>query len=75
MIFNNNKPYKLFRILVTGLLADRKPVDLHIFRNYTSPSDMINQDQPCDYPPPPPPHEQLAWKAARASGAAPSYFR
>jgi calcium-independent phospholipase A2 len=63
------------KILVTGLLADRKPVDLHIFRNYTSPSDMINLDQPCDYPPPPPPHEQLAWKAARASGAAPSYFR
>ncbi|CAH1738202.1 unnamed protein product [Aphis gossypii] len=63
------------KILVTGLLADRKPVDLHIFRNYTSPSDMINLDHPCDYPPPPPPHEQLAWKAARASGAAPSYFR
>jgi len=36
---------------------------------------MINPDKPCDYPPPPPPHEQLAWKAARASGAAPSYFR
>ncbi|XP_050434719.1 85/88 kDa calcium-independent phospholipase A2 [Adelges cooleyi] len=63
------------KLLVTGLLADRKPVDLHIFRNYKSPSDMLNLDIPCDYPPPPPPTEQLAWKAARASGAAPSYFR
>jgi hypothetical protein len=26
-------------------------------------------------PPPPPPNEQLVWQAARASGAAPSYFR
>jgi len=25
--------------------------------------------------PPPPPHEQLVWRAARATGAAPSYFR
>lgn len=25
--------------------------------------------------PPPPPHQQLIWQAARASGAAPSYFR
>lgn len=25
--------------------------------------------------PPPPPEKQLIWKAARATGAAPSYFR
>lgn len=25
--------------------------------------------------PPPPPNEQLVWQAARATGAAPSYFR
>lgn len=25
--------------------------------------------------PPPPPEDQLVWRAARATGAAPSYFR
>lgn len=64
------------KLMITAVLADCKPVDLHIFRNYPSPSEMIDPDAPpglCT--PPPPPQEQLLWKAARASGAAPSYFR
>lgn len=29
------------KIMVTGVMADRKPVDLHFFRNYTSASDIL----------------------------------
>lgn len=64
------------RIIVTGVLADRKPVELHLFTNYQSPSFMIDPTTtPSQYEDPPPPHQQLIWEAARASGAAPSYFR
>lgn len=29
------------KIMVTGVMADRKPVDLHLFRNYTSASEIL----------------------------------
>lgn len=29
------------KVMVTGVMADRKPVDLHFFRNYTSASDIL----------------------------------
>lgn len=29
------------KIMVTGVMADRKPVDLHLFRNYKSASDIL----------------------------------
>lgn len=29
------------KIMVTAVMADRKPVDLHLFRNYTSASDIL----------------------------------
>lgn len=29
------------KIMVTGVMADRKPVDLHLFRNYTCASDIL----------------------------------
>lgn len=29
------------KIMVTGVMADRKPVDLHLFRNYNSASDIL----------------------------------
>lgn len=29
------------KLMVTGVMADRKPVDLHFFRNYTSASDIL----------------------------------
>lgn len=29
------------KIMVTGVMADRKPVDLHFFRNYNSASDIL----------------------------------
>lgn len=29
------------KLMITGVMADRKPVDLHLFRNYTSASDIL----------------------------------
>ncbi|KAL4711460.1 hypothetical protein ACJJTC_005584 [Scirpophaga incertulas] len=77
------------KLMILALLADRKPVDLHIFRNYASAQEILDayngtaspraeagdQVSVVALPAPPPPSEQLVWQAARASGAAPSYFR
>ncbi|KAJ9590050.1 hypothetical protein L9F63_016826, partial [Diploptera punctata] len=63
------------KIIITGVLADRKPVDLHMFRNYISPSRLLNVEQRGIFVAPPNPEDQLVWRAARATGAAPSYFR
>ncbi|XP_059053783.1 85/88 kDa calcium-independent phospholipase A2 [Achroia grisella] len=77
------------KLCILAVLADRKPVDLHIFRNYQSAQEILDEhngtlspraeagDQVSvvSLPAPPPPSEQLVWQAARASGAAPSYFR
>lgn len=77
------------KMMVLALLADRKPVDLHIFRNYKSARDILHEHNGTSsprveagdqtsvvvLPSPPPPREQVVWQAARATGAAPSYFR
>lgn len=63
------------KILITGVLADRKPVDLHLFRNYPSPSTLLGITPSSSFDDPASPEEQLLWQAARATGAAPSYFR
>jgi len=63
------------RLIITGVLADRKPVDLHMFRNYQSPSSVLGLAQRGVFKPTCDPEEQLIWRAARATGAAPSYFR
>ncbi|XP_023245898.1 85/88 kDa calcium-independent phospholipase A2 [Copidosoma floridanum] len=63
------------KLMIMGVLADRKPVDLHIFRNYHSPSNILNVATGDQFKDTLPPEEQLLWKAARATGAAPSYFR
>jgi len=73
---------------VTAVSADTIPADLHFFRNYTSPQEMLSlpefngagkgrnvggnsnsgsQTKKAE--------EQHIWQAARASGAAPTYFR
>lgn len=64
------------KLVITGLLADRKPVDLHIFRNYMSPNEILNKDEyaNCKFVRPTHFTEQLMWRAARASGAAPTFF-
>ncbi|XP_053684981.1 85/88 kDa calcium-independent phospholipase A2 isoform X2 [Sabethes cyaneus] len=65
------------KLMVTGVMADRKPVDLHLFRNYKCASDLLGIATPSNSrrQPPPQPEDQMVWRAARATGAAPSYFR
>ncbi|XP_045464843.1 85/88 kDa calcium-independent phospholipase A2 isoform X2 [Harmonia axyridis] len=62
------------RVMITGTLADRKPVELHLFRNYESAHSILNIKHNSPYEPPSPPDQQLIWEAARATGAAPTYF-
>ena len=64
-------------IAVTGTLADRYPADLHLFRNYISPTDLlgIRDDLLPSMSPVKKPDQQTVWRAARSSGAAPTYFR
>uniref|UniRef100_A0A3Q0R4S7 phospholipase A2 n=1 Tax=Amphilophus citrinellus TaxID=61819 RepID=A0A3Q0R4S7_AMPCI len=68
---------KFPRVMVTSVLADRHPGELHIFRNYDPPS--ICREPPytttATFQPLTIPQEQLVWRAARSSGAAPTYFR
>ncbi|XP_037619579.1 85/88 kDa calcium-independent phospholipase A2-like isoform X3 [Sebastes umbrosus] len=65
------------RVMVTSVLADRHPGELHIFRNYNPPS--VRRVPPyatsATFKPLTIPQEQLVWRAARSSGAAPTYFR
>nr|XP_057901984.1 85/88 kDa calcium-independent phospholipase A2 isoform X1 [Doryrhamphus excisus] len=65
------------RVMVTSVLADRHPGELHIFRNYDPPS--VQREPPyattATFKPLTIPREQLVWRAARSSGAAPTYFR
>lgn len=62
--------------MITATLVDRMPVDLHIFRNYPSPSNILEQQPPTSpWPDPEPAPLQKLWEAARATGAAPTYFK
>lgn len=64
------------KLMITGVLADRHPAALHLFRNYDSPKQILGvAEEESEFPSCTPPHEQLVWRAARASGAAPTYFR
>lgn len=63
------------KVAVTGVLADRHPADLHLFRNYASPLQILGIQGESQFHPTLPPEEQLMWRAGRASGAAPTYFR
>lgn len=65
------------RVMVTSVLADRHPGELHMFRNYDLP--LLPKEAPyattATFKPLTIPQEQLVWRAARSSGAAPTYFR
>ncbi|XP_075869198.1 85/88 kDa calcium-independent phospholipase A2 isoform X2 [Nelusetta ayraudi] len=65
------------RVMVTSVLADRHPGELHIFRNYDPPSPHSQSPYAttATFKPLTTPQEQHVWRAARSSGAAPSYFR
>lgn len=58
------------KIMVSAVMADRKPVDLHLFKNYRSASDILGITTPSTNRriPPPAPENQLIWRAARATG-------
>ena len=59
------------------MLADRHPADLHLFTNYQRPADILGLREvlPSELSPAKKPDQQELWRAARSSGAAPSYFR
>uniref|UniRef100_A0A8C5Q2G3 phospholipase A2 n=1 Tax=Leptobrachium leishanense TaxID=445787 RepID=A0A8C5Q2G3_9ANUR len=65
------------KVIVTSTLSDRHPAELHLFRNYDPPE--TGRDPPFksvgSLQPLTKPEEQLVWRAARSSGAAPTYFR
>ncbi|XP_033335941.2 calcium-independent phospholipase A2 VIA [Megalopta genalis] len=63
------------KVMVTGVLAKTRPVELHLFRNYDSPASLLQVKENTTPIDPCGPHEQLIWQVARATGAAPSYFR
>ncbi|XP_023077801.1 85/88 kDa calcium-independent phospholipase A2 isoform X1 [Piliocolobus tephrosceles] len=65
------------KVMLTGTLSDRQPAELHLFRNYDAP-DTVREprfNQNVNLRPPARPSDQLVWRAARSSGAAPTYFR
>ncbi|XP_005207423.1 85/88 kDa calcium-independent phospholipase A2 isoform X2 [Bos taurus] len=65
------------KVMLTGTLSDRQPAELHLFRNYEAPECVREPrfSQNVNLKPPTHPSEQLVWRAARSSGAAPTYFR
>ena len=65
------------KILVTGVMSDRHPADLHFFLSFPSPAELLGtkEDLPPTLAPSKPYNQQEIWRAARCSGAAPTYFR
>ncbi|XP_055335151.1 85/88 kDa calcium-independent phospholipase A2-like [Paramacrobiotus metropolitanus] len=69
------------KVLIPSLLVDRHPPALHMFRNYDHPvrpnhiESIPTKSGPKVLCKPLEPKDQLIWRAARASGAAPTYFR
>ncbi|XP_026638486.1 85/88 kDa calcium-independent phospholipase A2 [Microtus ochrogaster] len=65
------------KVMLTGTLSDRQPAELHLFRNYDAPEAIREPrfNQNINLKPLTQPADQLVWRAARSSGAAPTYFR
>ncbi|XP_075039065.1 85/88 kDa calcium-independent phospholipase A2 isoform X4 [Mixophyes fleayi] len=65
------------KVMVTGTMSDRHPAELHLFRNYEPPETGRDPTfkSVASFRPVTRPEEQLVWRAARSSGAAPTYFR
>ncbi|GAU89190.1 hypothetical protein RvY_01769 [Ramazzottius varieornatus] len=70
------------RLLIPACMADQIPLNLHFFRNYPHPqgsrksvANIAPQHQNSHKKEVEDCHTQLMWKAGRATGAAPTYFR
>ncbi|KAG8238299.1 hypothetical protein J437_LFUL017785 [Ladona fulva] len=73
------------KLTVTTVLGDRKPAELYLFRNYESPALIMGANDSANKTVRSScahlgeamvgPEMQYLWKVARASGAAPSYFK
>ncbi|KAM8930441.1 85/88 kDa calcium-independent phospholipase A2 isoform 2-T2 [Pelodytes ibericus] len=65
------------KVIVSSTMSDRHPAELHLFRNYDPPD--TGREPPfkrvATFRPVTKAEEQLVWRAARSSGAAPTYFR
>ncbi|CAG0900955.1 unnamed protein product [Darwinula stevensoni] len=66
---------KNHKVVLTAAMSDRLPSDLYLFRNYPPPQEILGIPEVGPFKPFPKPEEQSVWKAARATGAAPTYFR
>ncbi|XP_054159621.1 85/88 kDa calcium-independent phospholipase A2-like [Oppia nitens] len=63
-------------LIINATLIDRMPAKLHIFRSYESPEEVMGLSEPVsNFKKYPNCKQQVAWRACRASGAAPTYFR
>lgn len=71
------KDIKHPKVIVTAVLVDRFPTELYLFRNYEHTLSIRTEFKGPNEKSEPmkPPQEQLLWKCARSSGAAPTYFR
>jgi len=58
------------KVVITSVIADHVPTDIHLFRSYQLPIDAKTNEQ-MGYDPP---QSTLLWRALRCSSAAPSYF-
>ncbi|XP_077290175.1 calcium-independent phospholipase A2 VIA [Arctopsyche grandis] len=58
------------KLLITSVKTDRYPLCLHIFRNYTSPVDILNFGGESSSHIP----KKHIWELARCTSAAPTYF-
>ena len=64
------------RVMLTATVADKFPAELHLFRNYKSPNDIMGSSHiHLTLPVSPRAEDMLLWIAGRSSGAAPTYFR
>ncbi|KAI4470247.1 calcium-independent phospholipase a2 [Holotrichia oblita] len=55
------------KLIIPCCLADRQPIELYLYRNYESPNQLLKNENP--------PENTLMWHVARATSAAPTYFR
>jgi calcium-independent phospholipase A2 len=64
------------KLIINATLIDRNPAQLHVFRSFESPEEILGlPDTPPGFKSYPNSTKQIAWKACRASGAAPTYFQ